>query len=296
MVETLRTLRRRIRSIENVRQITRAMEMVSSAKLRRTLKILQAGRPYASKLQELLARLAESESALAHPLFEARGEAGRITLVVFTSDRGLCGAFNANLVNAAERFAVERGRERTEMYCVGRKGAAHCAKRGWAVCGTMTEFSGNIDLERSNRLANEMKERFLSRQTDEVDLVYSEFISTARIRPKVARFLSLEREALLAGSEAAEANRRVALDYIFEPSTEEVFDSLLPRYLQARMYITFAEQFTSEHTARMLAMHNATENCEELKDSMTLRLNKARQASITKELLDIVGGAEALRG
>ena len=295
MAETLKRLRRRVRSVINVRQITRAMEMVAAAKLRRTQGILKAGRPYARKLQELLGRLAASEAASAHPLFEPR-EAGRTTLVVFASDRGLCGAFNSNLFSAAERYALERGREGLELYCVGRKSLAYFSKRGWPICGSMTDFSGNIDLERSNRLGAELKERYLAGQTDEVLLLYSAFVSTARFRPAVERFLNLEREALMSGAADRRPDRRAAIDYIFEPSVREVFDSLVPRYLQAKIYITFAEQLTSEHSARMLAMHSATENCRELRDSLTLRLNKARQASITKELLDIVGGAEALRG
>ncbi len=294
MAETLKDLRRRVRSVGNVQQITRAMEMVSAAKLRRAEAILMAGRPYAQKLQELLGRLASSEFAAQHPLFEKR-EGGRTTLVVFAADRGLCGAFNSNLLSAAEKYskAHEGGRDNIDLYCVGSRSKAYFEKRGWTICGAMTDFGGNVDADRSNEISSEMRERFLSGEASRVDLLYSQFISTASFRPTVSRFLGLEPETLLEEAEGIESAGK-EVDYIFEPSADDLFDSLLPRYLQSKMYITFAEQFTSEHSARMLAMHNATKNCEELGDSLTLKLNKARQAAITKELLDIVGGAEAL--
>ena len=295
MAENIKQLRRRIRTVNNVRQITRAMEMVSAARLRRALSVLMAGRPYTRKIQELLARLASTPAAQGNPFFEHR-EGGRTTLVVFTSDRGLAGSFNNNLIAAAEQFAREHGgKEHLDLYCVGRKGYVYFSKRGWNVVGSITDLSGGITPERSNRLSHELQERFLSGQTDEILLLYSQYISASTFRPTIERFLSLEPEAIAGEAESAENHAR-EVDYIFEPSAQQVFEVLVPRYLQAIMYLTFAEQFTSEHSARMLAMHSATKNCEDLGDALRLRMNKARQASITKELLDIVGGAEALQG
>ncbi|OPZ22549.1 MAG: ATP synthase gamma chain [candidate division BRC1 bacterium ADurb.BinA364] len=292
MAENLKLLRRRIRSVANTQKITRAMEMVSAAKLRRAQGVLRAGRPYADKLQALLGRLASAAAVEGNPLFERR-DAQKAILVVFTADRGLCGSFNTNIISAAERWAAQRGREGLELYCVGKKGRAYFAKRNWPIAGTMEDFGGSIDAQRSNALSAELQARFLSRQADEVFLLYSAFVSSSTFRPTVARFLSLQPESLLE-RESAASGAAGATEYIFEPSAAELFEALLPRYLQSKIYITFAEQFTSEHSARMLAMHNATNNCEEVVANMTLRMNKARQAAITKELLDIVGGAEAI--
>lgn len=292
MAENLKQLRRRIRTVNSVRQITRAMEMVSAARLRRAQQVLMAGRPYTRKIQELLARLANTPAASDNPYFQTR-EVRKTTLIVFTSDRGLAGSFNNNLTAAAEAFAKKRQGE-VELYCVGRKGFMHFSKRSWNIIGSITDLSGWVNLERSNQLSREMADRFLSGQTDEVLLLYSQYLSASTFRPTVERFLSLSPEAII--REASSDERAKEVDYIFEPSAENVFEVLVPRYLQAIMYLTFAEQFTSEHSARMLAMHSATKNCEDLHQALTLRANKARQAAITKELLDIVGGAEALQG
>jgi F-type H+-transporting ATPase subunit gamma len=295
MAENLKQLRRRVRSVGNVGKITRAMEMVSAAKLRRAEGVLKAGRPYARKLQELLGRLSGSASVAGNPLFERR-ESPRTTLVVFTADRGLCGAFNTNLISAAGKWAEKRGRDNLELYCVGRKGLSYFEKRDWEIAGSVVDMGGNLSVERSDALSAEMLDRYLTGGTDEVVLLYSAYISTSSFRPTFERFLSIEAESFDAEETAREGRASRQIDYIFEPSPQVVFDSLLPLYLRSKTYITFAEQFTSEHSARMLAMHNATQNCEELFDSMTLRLNKARQAAITRDLLDIVGGAEAIQG
>jgi len=292
-VESLKTLRQRLRTINNVRQITRAMEMVSAARLRRAQGVLMAGRPYTRKIQQLLARLASSPAAAEHPLFQYRDPI-KTTLVVFTSDRGLAGAFNNNLINAAESYIRQRGTDGLELVCVGRKGYVHFAKTGLPIVAAITDLAGRVDADKSNELSQMLQERFLSGQTDEVLLLYSHYISAASFKPAIEQFLSLQPEAILQETEGNGSSREI--DYIFEPSVSAVFDVLVPRYLQAIMYLTFAEQLTSEHSGRMLAMHSATKNCEELGDALRLKLNKARQASITKELLDIVGGAEALNG
>lgn len=294
MAENIKQLRRRIRTVNNVRQITRAMEMVSAARLRRAQQVMVAGRPYTRKIQELLGRLADSPAAAGNPYFQSR-EVRRTTLVLFTSDRGLAGSFNNNLLAAAEAFIKERGAANAEVYCVGRKGFVHANKRGWNVIGAINDLSGRIDAERANELAQEMAQRFLSGQTDEVMLLYSAYLSASTFRPTLERFLSLSPETIAREANSGEG-RSTEVEYIFEPSAAEVFEVLVPRYLQAIMYLTFAEQLTSEHSARMLAMHSATKNCEDLHQALTLRANKARQAAITKELLDIVGGAEALQG
>ncbi len=291
MAETTKVLRRRLRSVKATKQVTRAMEMVSAAKLRRAQSVLMAGRPFAAKLQELLSYLAGSESVAGHPLFAER-EIKRATLAVFTADRGLCGGFNANIIRLVENELKSRPEIQWELFCVGKKGADYFRKRGYNVVERIVGLSGRPDAELARKVSDQLLGRFTSGQTDAVYLAYSAFKSMAVFRPTIARFLNLN-AADLAGPQK-EKSKGPNLDYIMEPSGERVFNALLPRYLTSRVYITFAEVFTSEHSARMIAMNNATKNCKELVDSLTLRMNKARQGQITRELIDIVGGAKAI--
>lgn len=290
-VESLKTLRRRVRTVRNIKQITRAMEMVSAAKLRRAQTTLLAARPYARKLQELLANVAAGSSLAANPLFRERAGRRRI-LVVFTADRGLAGSFNVNLARAAEEFMESDPAAQWRLLCVGRRGRDHFAHRGAEIVETVTGLGGQADSAQATRLAARLRELFLVGEVDTIHLLYARFVSTVVNHPLAVQFLPMTPDALQAeGAPAAGA----PVDYIVEPSPQAVFDQLLPRYLSSRIYITMAEQAASEHSARMVAMNNATKNCTDLGDQLTLKLNKARQGSITKELLDIVGGAEALQ-
>ncbi|MCX8035743.1 MAG: ATP synthase F1 subunit gamma [Candidatus Sumerlaeia bacterium] len=289
MAEILRNLRRRVRSIRNTMQVTRAMGMVSAAKLRRTQAALAAARPYAEKIKALLARVAASVSGeLAHPLFARRGEK-TITLVLFTGDRGLCGAFNANVIRQAEQFLEPWGKGRAQLYCVGRRGRDHFARRGWTLVEQVHDVRGRVDLDVTRRIARRAQEIYLNGETDAVYLAYNVQLSAANVRPKVEKFLPLDPAAM-----GLEDDGGSAVEYIFEPSREAVFAQLLPRFCESRMFAVLAEALTAEHTARMMAMNNATSNCDELINTITLRMNKARQAAITKEISEIMGGAEAL--
>ena len=297
-VESLKVLRRRVRSVRSIKQITRAMEMVAAAKLRRSQVALRAGKPFADKLQELLANLAEgSETLSEHPLFAAR-EGSRKVLVLFTADRGLCGSFNTNLIKAAEDLLKSQPDTQWELICVGRKGRDYFQRRQWPIVDSVTTLKGRADVDEARRLGDLLVERFENDECDSVSLLYASFVSTILSRPTVVPYLPMSAEALTVGGET-EADRGETsgrTEYLFDPSAEAVVDAILPRYLTSKLYITMAENATAEHSARMVAMNNATKNCEELGDALTLKLNKARQASITKELLDIVGGAEALQG
>lgn len=293
MAETLKVLRRRVRSIKATKQVTRAMEMVSAAKLRRAQGVLMAGRPYAAKLQELLSFLAGSATVATHPLFEKREEK-KATLAIFTADRGLCGGFNANIIRMAKQTLAAQSEKQWELVCIGRKAVDHFKRRPWPIIERIVGLPGRPELDLANRVSKLLLDRFLSGETDAAYLLYSSFVSMAVYRPTLAKFLSLD-AAELAGAGAA-GKQGPQLDYILEPSPEGVFDALLPRYLTSKIYITLAEVMTSEHSARMLAMNNATKSCNELQDSLTLRLNKARQAQITRELIDIVAGAKAVSG
>ncbi len=289
MAENVKSLRRRLRSIKNTKQITRAMEMVSAAKLRRSQDLLMAGRPYAAKLQELLGRLAGSATA-SHPFFDKREVRTRVVVLVI-SDRGLAGSFNAQLIKRAE-LILKASTTPVKLVCVGKKGYDYFKSRQWNILFSVTDFAGKLTYERTNEVADRLTELFLSGQADELSVVYNSFVSTMVYRTTVEQMLPLDPDALL----SAESDAGAGGEYIMEPSAEEVFQSLLPRYINSKMYIIMAETFTAEHSARMIAMSAATKNSSELIEKVSLVMNKARQASITKEILEIVGGAEALNG
>jgi F-type H+-transporting ATPase subunit gamma len=288
MAENIKFLKRRLRSVKSTMQITSAMEMVSAAKLRRTQNVLMAGRPYARKLQELLGRLAQGASA-DHAFFERR-EVARRLLVVVTADRGLAGAFNSQVIKQTEAL-IRASREPVALFCVGKKGADYFRTRHGDIAGTVTDFGGTLRGDASNQLAERLTAAFLAREVDEIVLVYNSFVSTMQYRTRMDQLLPLEPEELLKGAPAGGGG-----DYLLEPSAQRVFEQILPRYLTNKVYITLAETFTAEHSARMVAMSGATRNCEDLIGKLTLRINKARQAAITKEILEIVSGAEALKG
>lgn len=292
MPENAKVLRRRIRSIKATGKITRAMEMVSAAKLRRAQSVLLAGRPYAENLQLLLSHLAGSASVAEHPLFAKREGNNRI-MVVFTGDRGLCGGFNNNLIKLVEAELKSQPDKNWKLYLIGKKGFDYFKRRQWPVAKSITGLSGKPDLDLAREIANDLLERFVSGETDAIYLYFQSFVTLALYRPKLTKFLNLDPSELAEKAEAQEKKGQ-ALDYILEPSAEKVFDALLPRYLTSKIYITMAEVFTAEHSARMIAMNNATKNCKELVDQLTLAMNKARQAQITRELIDIVGGAQAV--
>jgi F-type H+-transporting ATPase subunit gamma len=282
--------------VRSIKQITRAMEMVAAAKLRRSQRTLRAGRPYADKLQELLTHLGAGSDLGEHPLFQPR-EGRRKIMVLFSADRGLCGSFNTNLIKMAEETLKAEPQTQWELVTVGRRGRDYFQKRGWTIVEEVTTLKGQPDSAEARRLAGSLLERYETNQCDSIELLYPAFISTVLSRPIRAPYLPLGAETVAAadpapGESAAEMN----LEYIFDPSSDHVFNSLLPRYLSSKLYITMAEAATAEHSARMVAMNNATRNCTDLGDELTLKLNQARQATITTELLDIVGGAEAVTG
>jgi F-type H+-transporting ATPase subunit gamma len=289
MAQSLQVLRRRVRSIDNTRQITRAMEMVSAAKLRQAQRALSETRPYARQLQRLLGRLAPTAEAEGHPFFAPR-VAKRSTLLLFTADRGLCGSYNAGVIRRAESLLNDHPLGTLELVCVGRRGADYFSRRKWPVAARFVDTSNRLDPAKSDALSDFVCNRFLAGETSEVYLLYNAFVSTAVHRLTYEKFLDLDQSSLLKGVAPEE---RHPIDYIFEPDRRRVFDRLVPAYLHSKIFITMAEALGSEHSARMLAMNNATKNCDELVDSLTLSLNKARQSSITRDLIDIVGGAEA---
>jgi len=285
-MSSLRALRRRIKSVQNTQQITKAMEMVAAAKLRRAQLRATAARPYAARITAMLGNLAGAAAELDHPLFKAR-EVRRTALVLVTADRGLCGGYNSTLARAAEHRlrAAEPGS--IQLVLVGRKGRDYFRRRKFPVLATHTPVPAEASLAFARTLTQDLIVRFLSGDIDRVEIMFTEFISALRRRVVVQTFLPVG-----AGGEAGPAANGAA---IFEPDAESIFAELLPRYATAKLFAALADALASEHGARMIAMGAARKNAGELIDVLVLRRNRMRQASITKELLEIVSGAEALR-
>jgi F-type H+-transporting ATPase subunit gamma len=283
---SLKALRKRIGTVRSTQQITKAMKMVAAAKLRRAQEAAERARPYATKLTEMFAALTAGIESEAHPLLARRPE-NRIDLVVLTSDRGLCGGYNANLLRFAEAFLRERSGVEAAAVAVGRKGLEYYRRRGMRLVahrlGILTTPAPALAAE----LAEEITRRFVAEETDAVYLVYSRFRSAISLVPTAVRLLPVT------PPEAADGPQ---VDYIFEPERPELLSLLLPRYVQALITQALLEAAASEHGARMTAMDNATRNASEMIAALTLSMNRARQATITRELMEIVSGAEALKG
>ena len=286
----VKLLNNRIRSVKNTQQITKAMKMVAAAKLQRSQGKMLAARPYARKLTELMQQLA-GKADIGDPLFEVRPIQRRL-LVVVASDKGLCGSYNTNLLKLAHKVAENSQAEgvEIEIYAVGRKVADFFGRRGFTLFASHTDFSGNIDSRRGKLISDTVVDAFVAKTFDEVRVIYSSFVSMFNQRPVNQPVLPIAPEVADEDADTPAAD----YDFIWEPSQEVLFATLLPLYLRNRVFMTLSEAFTSEHAARMTSMSAATKNAGEMIDALTLQRNRERQASITRELLDIVGGAEGL--
>ncbi|HET9881435.1 MAG TPA: ATP synthase F1 subunit gamma [Candidatus Binatia bacterium] len=284
---TLKIIRKRITSIRNTQQITKAMKMVSAAKLRRAQEAALMARPYADKMNEILINLSARVSRSAHPLLAIREEK-RIQLVLVTSDRGLCGGYNANLVRAAEAFIRQHGAgKEILLVLVGRKGADYYRRRRGETGERYLNFLSTPAEELAAVIAEKLITRFVDGETDAVYLIYSHFRSALSQVPTVEKILPV------ALSETQEPEQLT--EYLYEPGAEELLSSLLPKITEIKIQRALLEAAASEHGARMTAMDSATTNASKMMGSLTLQMNRARQASITRELMEIVGTAEALK-
>ena len=281
----LKHTRKRIASVRSTQQITKAMKMVSAAKLRRAQEAAENARPYATRLNELLAGVAAGAGEGAHPFLEA-GAQRPAEVVVITSDRGLCGGYNTNLIKKAELFLrSEEGRGATIVTC-GRRGSDYF-KRHHAERISQKYVNRPFDLAMAREVAAEVSRRFRDGEVGSVHVVSSSFRSAISQTPVAYRLLPVETSQ--EGAEAAE-------DYVYEPEAAALLGTLLERYVDTKIFQAFLEANASEHGARMTAMDSATRNASEMIDRLTLQMNRARQATITTELMEIVGGAEALKG
>ncbi len=291
---TLRDIKNRIKAVGNTQKITKAMKMVAASKLRKVQGRMLDLRPYADKMQEVLMSLAKGADREAHPLLAFRPRK-TVEVVVITSDRGLCGAFNTNILKAAQKYIDNCKKEGFEVSIstVGKKARDYFKRRGVTLRNSRVGISGNIRFPNAEEIANDVKENFINGTIDEVTVVYNAFKSMATQTVTVAKLLPL---APVEEGKEGSAPESPAADFIYEPSMEAIFDRLIPRNVDIQIYRALLESSAAEEAARMSAMENATKSCDEMVDKLTLQYNKARQASITGELMDIVGGVEALKG
>ncbi len=288
---SLRDIRNRIGSVKSTRQITKAMKMVAAAKLRRAQDAILKTRPYARLLDEALSRIAARAAAdevVAHPLLAPRVQR-RAEVVVITSDRGLAGGFNSNISRRTQRFLTESGDrfERVELATIGRKGREYFKARKIDVRKDFTGVNANLRYEKAEEIAAEYAARYLAGEVDAVFLAFNEFKSAISQTPVLFQLLPVETPAA--------AEPATGIDFKYEPSREALLRDLLPRHLATQVWRALLESAASEHGARMSAMESATKNAEEMIGLLTLQYNRARQAYVTKELMEIVGGAEALK-
>lgn len=289
---TLRDIKRKIDAVKKTSQITKAMNMVAAAKLRGAQQNMERFHPYAEKFTEVIKRLATGvEDVGSYALLSRREEVKRIEIVLITADRGLCGSFNNAIITAAEKFVRAKQVEGIEVSitAVGRKGADYFRRRRYDVRRRITGLLNKPSYDDASALGLELIELFENASVDEVYVFYARFLSMVKQLPTLVKVLPIVPEV---AEDGAEGGR---LDYLFEPSHEELLTDLLPSYAHIQLLEFFYQTAVGEHAARMAAMENATSNCKELVKSLTLTYNKARQAGITKELMDIVGGAEALK-
>jgi F-type H+-transporting ATPase subunit gamma len=288
-VPSLKVIRNRIASVKSTQKITRAMKLVSAARLRRAQDAIIAARPYAKSLQVAVAEIVARAGADAHPLMQVR-QGGRVALLTLTSDRGLAGGFNANVFRAVARLQLEgKAGTETSLFVVGRKGRDFFRRRKATIRHEWAAATGDSAAHLAKELAKTVAEAFENGQIDEVHLVFNEFKSAIQQRLVVEQVLPVPAPAN--GSEAPGA-----IDFLYEPSREEVISTLIPLFIESQIYRALLESVASEFGARMTAMDSATTNARDMIGSLTLQYNRARQAAITKELMEIVGGAEALKG
>lgn len=289
---TLREIRGRIIGVKKTQKITKAMKMVAAAKLRRAQNNVMRARPYATKIRELLQHLSANPETAKNIFLQERA-VNAVALVVVTSDRGLCGAFNSNLIKAADRriatqYATLKEHGKLKVFCIGKKGADYFTKHGYALAGKYIGIYNNLVFAQAQAVARDIVNGYAAGEYDRVEIVYNEFKSITQPRIALEQFLPIPKDAF-------EGTARRPIDYLYEPSDVALMNALIPKHLNFQLWRVILESNAAEQGARMAAMENATTNANTLISTLQLSYNKARQAAITKELLEIVGGAEALR-
>ena len=297
---SIRELKRRIKSVKNISQVTRAMQMVAASRMRRAQEQTLASRPYAAKAWEVLTHLASQrgDTEQLHPLLTHRDEIKKIAIILITADKGLAGAYNSNMIRATTRFMSEHNQQEANLITVGRKGRDFMVRYGRNVVAEFTDLPARpttLDIGPIARLA---VDGFLMGEYDEVYLAYTQFVNTLQQNPTIDLLLPIHAghvEGKVTGQHLSQEDMIPGpAEYVYEPDPTTLLDTILPRFTELQVYQAVLEALASEHSARMVAMRNATENAKELISDLTLTYNKVRQDAITKEMLDIAGGAEAL--
>lgn len=288
---SLKEVKNKIVGVKKTAQITKAMNMVASAKLRGAQEKMEAFRPYTTKFNEAMSNLSGGSNTDSFPLMESR-DVKTVELVVITSDRGLCGSYNSNIIKLAENKMIQYESEgkQVSFVCVGKKGNQILRKTG-KVRKAYEDIMSTFQMFNAREVATDVSDNFLSGASDKVEVLFGAFKSVAIQKPTYKEFLPVQPLE----TDGEEAEKKNSGEYIYEPSTEEIMDVLQPLYLNVMVYHAMLEVGASEHAARMTAMDNATNACKDIVDNLTIVYNKARQAAITAELMDIVGGAEALK-
>lgn len=290
----LKEIRTRITSIESTQKITSSMKLVSAAKLRRAQSSIQFLRPYSEKLNEILGDLSGASVSMDEmPLFEKRNPE-KVVLIVITSNKGLCGAFNANIVKAVNRhvednYSAQHAAGNVKLICIGKKGNEQLNKT-FPVIQYNEQLLDNPDFNEIAKIGDFLTQGFLKKEIDKVDIIYNQFLNAATQRVTIENFLPIANLATEGTEQAAN------IDYIIEPSPQEVLEELVPKIMKTQLYKTLCDSIASEHGARMISMTKATDNATEILRDLRLKYNNARQSSITNELIEIVSGAEALKG
>jgi F-type H+-transporting ATPase subunit gamma len=281
-------MRRRIKSVKNTQQITRAMKMVAAARMRRTQEAILTARPYALKMLEVLNSLAARVDRSAHPLLEVHGD-DHIEVLLVTADRGLCGSFNANLIRTALDFLAQRGKPDIGLHLVGRKGRDFFRHRNFTIFSEYTQLFPNVAYKHAAHIGREIIAGYKAAKLDTVYIIYNQFISMLSQKVVIEQLLPIREIEF-----PKEEKLQTAREYIFEPTSREILNELLPRHVNIQIYRSLLESAAAENAARMTAMENATNNASDLIDHLTLVMNRIRQDKITREIIEVVSGAQAL--
>jgi len=281
----LKDIRDRIKSVKSIQKVTKAMKMVAAAKMRRAQENMEQARPYSSRLTEIIQNLLPDVNRGLLPLLNLR-EVKRVAYVVVTSDKGLAGSFNSSVLRKTQNEIDELGKENVDVFCIGKKSRDHFKSREYTIIESHVNFWGNLNFNYAIKIGNGIVSHFLNEKVDEIRVVYNKFVNVASQMVLTEQLLPLEYEA----------DDKTVIDRLYEPSKDEIVKSLVPRHLNVQMWKYLLESYASEQAARMVAMENATTNSENMINDLTLEFNKARQATITTEMLEIVSGAEALKG
>jgi F-type H+-transporting ATPase subunit gamma len=284
MIRSLKQIKNRIRSIENTKKVTGAMEMISVAKLNRIENVLHQIRPYFSRLESILHNFINSTGPYSSPFLAERAHKNKIGLCIITSDSGLCGAYNNDIISLAEEFIKNRGKDKIKLITIGKRGLNYFKKQEMDILNSYIGLNGKYSDKIAGGIAIALIDVFLSGEVDEVYIAYSHY-KTAMVRtPVIKKILNVE------------VNSRRKIEYILEPDKEKILEDLLFKYIFMQIRVSILEAFTSEHAARIVAMKTATDNAKELLDSLVLLRNKVRQANITQDIMEIISSSEALKG